>query len=640
MTLAVVPNVNTSWYEPGRISGDPVITQNLNYTGGANTLKSTTKVSVRLVQDMLKRHLPSTIRQGLGVGVSSPDLTVAVGDAIINGRWVLNTTQADFDASVLGDGTYYLHLTLTEDAEGVDRDPQNESIVIEATLVGSYGAATSNRIVLAKFSVSSSVPSLIASYTGTPAQWAAAAIVPPISPDGSVYGSVEIYSGAIERNLEAVAEADGFRITEKLIIDDTDGTPVGKAHLRNIDQELEARNAPSVDNDYVPFHAKSLKIDGQEVITSSQALTNIPSINSKTVPAGASELLDRDTAPSERVKNKEFEDGTTLIVDAAVPTSKMRFEVSGVTPLNTRVVTMIDEDLEIVGRTNEQTLTQKTLTAPIIGPTGWTNANHNHSATNRGAQITDAALSAAVTVSKGGTGVATLEDGGILIGNVAGVVQVTARPTAGQILIGQTSGDPLLKSITGSQLTIDKEGVAVVVNDAHSHNTQYYTESEINALKYIGSGNKGITAFHPTGAVYDVIPGINYCRLVNASGTGHYYYQMTTADVNWVRFNVDLPPMIGSKKLYITSAKMYLYAANGTHYAKQLWMQWYTKTGQDDGIGSFYTLNWNSSGAKSYALSENASVDPGALIVRVEISLASNFSDLSFSPLLLEYYYD
>jgi len=53
-----------------------------------------------------------------------------------------------------------------------------------------------------------------------------------------------------------------------------------------------------------------------------------------------------------------------------------------------------------------------------------------------------------VTVTNGGTGAATFTDGGILIGNAAGAIQVTAAPTDGQVLIGVTGADPTLATLT------------------------------------------------------------------------------------------------------------------------------------------------------------------------------------------------
>lgn len=67
-----------------------------------------------------------------------------------------------------------------------------------------------------------------------------------------------------------------------------------------------------------------------------------------------------------------------------------------------RVVTLPDATDTLVGLAATQTLTNKTLTTPTIG--SMANANHNHTNSAGGGQLTDAALSSAVSVAKGGTG--------------------------------------------------------------------------------------------------------------------------------------------------------------------------------------------------------------------------------------------
>jgi len=62
-----------------------------------------------------------------------------------------------------------------------------------------------------------------------------------------------------------------------------------------------------------------------------------------------------------------FLDSTFRIVDNGDATKKLAFEVSGVSTGTTRTITMIDANVTIVGTTNTQTLTNKTLTNPVIG---------------------------------------------------------------------------------------------------------------------------------------------------------------------------------------------------------------------------------------------------------------------------------
>jgi hypothetical protein len=383
MTLAIVPNINTAWYDPSRISGDPLIVQNVNYAG-AGTLKSTSKTTVRLLQDMMKRLLPTCVRVGLGIGTADVDITIGEGAATINGRWILNDSPATVDASVLANGTYYLYITLSELLEGENREPQSEGISFTTNLIGTY-EASANKLVLAKFSVTAGVPTIIVTYTDVAAQWAAAAIVPPIGIDGSAYDSVGIYSGSIEKQLEGLAETNGFRITRRMIMDDTDATPVGQAHLRNRDQELQARNAPGVDNDYVAFHVKSLKVNGSEAITNARALINIPSVNSKTIPEGSGAITDVNSI---------------------------------------------------------QTLTNKTLTAPVLSIpaiSDFTSAVHNHQNAAGGGQIVSAAISGQISPDKGGTGLGTYATGDLIYANATNSL---AKRTIG-------SNNSLLKVVSG-----------------------------------------------------------------------------------------------------------------------------------------------------------------------------------------------
>ncbi len=98
------------------------------------------------------------------------------------------------------------------------------------------------------------------------------------------------------------------------------------------------------------------------------------------------------------------------------------------------------------------TLTNKTLTTPTIA--SFTNAAHNHTNAAGGGQITDAALSSAVTVAKGGTGQTTLTTayGLLAAGTTAtGVVQTLAAGATTDILVGGgASALPAWTTATGT----------------------------------------------------------------------------------------------------------------------------------------------------------------------------------------------
>ena len=64
--------------------------------------------------------------------------------------------------------------------------------------------------------------------------------------------------------------------------------------------------------------------------------------------------------------NKSLSDSTTYFIDETDGTKKMQFQLSGITTATTRTLTVPDADLTIVGTATTQTLTNKTLTSPII----------------------------------------------------------------------------------------------------------------------------------------------------------------------------------------------------------------------------------------------------------------------------------
>ncbi len=88
----------------------------------------------------------------------------------------------------------------------------------------------------------------------------------------------------------------------------------------------------------------------------------------------------------------------------------------------------------VVNRDSTDTLTSKTLTTPTIA--SFTNATHNHTNAAGGGQLTDAALSAAVTLAKGGTGAdqSAIAKGGLLVGTAAGTIGIKAVGADGTFL--------------------------------------------------------------------------------------------------------------------------------------------------------------------------------------------------------------
>lgn len=108
-------------------------------------------------------------------------------------------------------------------------------------------------------------------------------------------------------------------------------------------------------------------------------------------------------------------DGTTgkLIQNSVVIIADTTGNMTGVGTINTLTLPASN----FVGLTDSQVLTNKTLTTPTIA--SFTNAQHNHTNAAGGGQLTDAALSTAVGVTKGGTGLTSLAQGDLIYGSAA-----------------------------------------------------------------------------------------------------------------------------------------------------------------------------------------------------------------------------
>lgn len=89
-----------------------------------------------------------------------------------------------------------------------------------------------------------------------------------------------------------------------------------------------------------------------------------------------------------------FTDTFSIVKGSADPTKQLRFEVDGFTTNTTRVVTVPDADLTMVGTTTTQTLTGKTFTNP---------ANTVQALTDQATITWDASLGAVATVTLAGS---------------------------------------------------------------------------------------------------------------------------------------------------------------------------------------------------------------------------------------------
>lgn len=102
-----------------------------------------------------------------------------------------------------------------------------------------------------------------------------------------------------------------------------------------------------------------------------------------------------------------------------------------------------------------------------------------------------------LAVANGGTGLTTITDGGLLIGDGTNAIEVTARPSSGQILVGAVTGSPGLAALSGDA-TMNGVG-AVTVATSHS-GTAHHTQSHDHSAAGDGQSLSPATIILPNGA--------------------------------------------------------------------------------------------------------------------------------------------
>lgn len=155
-----------------------------------------------------------------------------------------------------------------------------------------------------------------------------------------------------------------------------------------------------------------------------------------------------------------------------------------------------------------------------------------------------------IAVAQGGMGAASHTDGGVILGSGAGAVTTTARPTTGELLVGSTSGDPVITTLTaGSNVTITEGDGSITIASSGGGSSTFdaLTDTPANktgdslklvrvnvgetALEYlatlpVGSGGTGLTTITDgglmlgsgTGAITPLAQGTNGQLPIGSTG--------------------------------------------------------------------------------------------------------------------------
>ena len=115
-------------------------------------------------------------------------------------------------------------------------------------------------------------------------------------------------------------------------------------------------------NDIFVFETHTQTLTNKTLTT--PIISSISNTGTLTLPTNTDTLVGRAT--TDTLTNKTFTDSTTYFQDNGDNTKKLQFELSGITTATTRTLTVPDANTTIVGIDATQTLTNKTLTSPII----------------------------------------------------------------------------------------------------------------------------------------------------------------------------------------------------------------------------------------------------------------------------------
>lgn len=153
-------------------------------------------------------------------------------------------------------------------------------------------------------------------------------------------------------------------------------------------------------------------------------------------------------------------------------------------------------------------------------------------------KVTALEMGSALDVASGGTGAATFTDGGVLVGDATGAVQVTTAGTAGQILTSNGAGaDPTFQDAGGGSVHVDQWRLDTAVAGNHDPIASNWERNDTDGFGKIGSGmteSSGVFTF-PEAGVWSVRIYMNF----SVNGAADYDATMSiksTVDngANWL----------------------------------------------------------------------------------------------------------
>jgi hypothetical protein len=671
-----------NWYDSRIIESDPVVFQNVNYADGDDRSVNIVRQRFiqdwarRLIPNSIRQGVGLTDPAG-----GSDEIVITQGYAIVGGRF-LDIPAGTFDAGneSVSTGLNYLMIRVATFTEGDTRDPSAATASIVAVLVGSY-TKSHNDLVIAKFNYTGTVVNQFEDYTSEQ-EWQTNVISPPAARPGLTTAPTEeilFRAGAIERVDILNIEADKVRFYLNAVFDDQTAREV---KLINNSGILETRNVTDtayLGQDMLNLLVGGTeRIDSSgnllNIGTINTGTIGGDSISADIVDRGSTQTLTNKTLTSPIITGGTLNAGAALTVDSTELNQLDAVDVGGntsgdiittddtqtmtnktmTTPVIatlyqdaglTNLITFPSSSQTMVGLTTTDTLQNKTLKTLVVQDTDQSNTgtislpnltgdriysitqtvsddfvmkNETQTLTNKSIS-TSQIDSGILTVLRGGSGAGTFTDGGILLGSGTGALTATSRPTAAQLLIGQSSGDPIPTTLSGGDITLTQAGVMTVVNDSHTHNTQYYTETETDILVLSGSGNAEWVTLSFQG-------GLDISR-TDVSAHGSIVDIGTSTGSNFSFALTGMPYNRGTESLRVARLRVTV-SGNATNYVIGVTDYWVTTSGQSNGLN--HISGTIGEGGVESQIMDITDKDLGS-ILRWGILLATN-TDNAFSP--------
>ena len=195
------------------------------------------------------------------------------------------------------------------------------------------------------------------------------------------------------------------------------------------------------------------------------------------------------------IRRASFQDDALYIQDTTDNTKQVKFELSSVSSSTTRVLTVPDSSLTIVGETTSQTLTNKTLSSPTFsgsysfgGSPNWPTFNQN--TTGSAATLTTTRtlwgqnFNGSANVSGNMTGVGTINSLALPSSNFVGL-------TDSQTLTNKTLTSPTINGATSinGNLTVDNgtsSVISVISDDGGTSGIELYGSSQGTGYVEVG----------------------------------------------------------------------------------------------------------------------------------------------------------